>query len=157
MILWFLVNNILENSLPKQAAVSLLYFEKYRKHWQTSKHVGKSSTIFGWSSLIVWWSSLGRCAEIVRSVRKDLGDVHKYSEWFGCSPSVFGKKSSYLSLSMESFEVTRDHFEKLWMTAVVFKFLRTNLKNLRCNLHLFYNFSLLYTWTASLNKSRVRF
>ena len=155
MILWFLVNNILENSLPKQAAVSLLYFEKYRKHWQTSNHVGQSSTIFGWSSLIVWWSSLGRCAEIVRSVRKDLGDVRKYSEWFGACSEKSLVILAYLWKASKWPETT---FEKLRMTAAVFKFLRTiNLKNLRYNLHLFFNCSLLYTWTASLNKSRVGF
>ena len=38
---------------------------------------------------------------------------------------------------MESFEVTRTTFEKLRVTAVVIVFLRTKLKNLRCNLHLF--------------------
>ena len=126
------------NCQLKQAAVSLLYFEKYRKHWQTTKHVGKSSTIFGWSSLIVWWSSLGRCAAIVGSLRKIWVMFINTRSGLDAPRTCWEKSlASYLILSMESFEVTRTTFEKPRVTAVVIEFLPSNLKNLRCNLHLF--------------------
>jgi len=72
---------------------------------------------------------------------------------FGRCSKLFGKKPSFLRFFGKLVSDHRLPLKILRITFVVLECLRPNLKNLRCNLHLFYTFCAV----VHLNKNGIRF
>jgi len=140
------------NCLHRQAVVSLLYqissksTETFAINLQNCWRIFDNLRMIFVNRLMIF-RTLRNCAAIVRSVRvifrKDSGDVHKYVHTRSGldAPRKCSEKSLVIFAYLrKASRWPQTAFEILWMTVVVFDCLRTNLENLRCNLHLFYIF-----------------